>query len=175
MPDPRPDKPDLSTHPLVTAPHGESDTPPGLVALTGYFGPSRKTDSIRLYPSLDFQAYFELPKDAIIATNPADVHDERSPTIAHVKAGTAVEAVQRSKQPVEAYLQGGITGAHMLEAVSGGHASGPQPQATLCTLCPCHSKIPHPIPITHVGCVQITHSPHYCIAASICPHCPSHL
>jgi len=90
----------------------DSDTPPNLVALTGYFGPSKKADSIRLYPSLDFQSYFEIPKAAIIATTPVDAEDDQSPTVVHVKAGTSVEAVQTSTQPVESYLQGGITGAY---------------------------------------------------------------
>lgn len=112
MPDPSPDEPNLSTHPLVTKLYGDSDTPPNLVALTGYFGPSKKADSIRLYPSLDFQSYFEIPKAAIIATTPVDSKDDQSPTVVHVKAGTPVEAVQTSTQPVESYLQGGITGAY---------------------------------------------------------------
>ncbi len=112
MPNPSSHEPNLSTHPLVTKLQGDSDTPPNLVALTGYFGPSKKADSNRLYPSLDFQSYFEIPKAAIIATTPVDSKDDQSPTVVHVKAGTPVEAVQTSTQPVESYLQGGITGAY---------------------------------------------------------------
>jgi hypothetical protein len=114
MSDPSPPQPNLSTHPLVTKLRGESDIPPSLVALTGYFGPSKKADSIRLYPSLDFQSYFEIPKAAIVATTPVDADDAESPTVVHVKAGTPVDSVQTSTQPVESYLQGGITGAHPL-------------------------------------------------------------
>jgi hypothetical protein len=114
MPDPSPHQPNLSTHPLVTKLRGDSDTPPSLVALIGYFGPSKKADSIRLYPSLDFQSYFEIPTAAIVATTPVDADDEDSPTVVHVKAGTPVDSVQTSTQPVESYLQGGITGAHPL-------------------------------------------------------------
>ena len=102
---PSPDKPNLSTHPLVAKLHGDSDTPPSLVALTGYFGPSKKADSIRLYASLDFHSYFEIPKAAIVATTPVDAKDDQSPTVVHVKAGTPVDAVQTSTQPVESYLQ----------------------------------------------------------------------
>jgi hypothetical protein len=112
MPDPSPNQLNLSTHPLVTKLRGDSDTPPSLVALTGYFGPSKKADSIRLYPSLDFQSYFEIPKAAIVATTPVDADDEESPTVVHVKAGTPVDSVQTSTQPVESYLQGSITGGY---------------------------------------------------------------
>ena len=106
MPDSSPDKPDLSTHPLVSKLVGDSDTPPSLVALAGYFGPSRKADSIRLYTDLGFQSYFEIPKASIVATTPTDATDDQSPTLVHVKAGTSVDAVQTSTQPVESYLQG---------------------------------------------------------------------
>ena len=111
MPDPSSHEPNLLTHPLVRKLHGDSDTPPSLVALTGYFGPSKKADSIRLYPSLDFKSYFEIPRAAIVATTPVDADDEESPTVVYVKVGTPVESVQASTQPVESYLQGGITGA----------------------------------------------------------------
>jgi hypothetical protein len=121
MPDPSPDKPNLSTHPLVAKLKGDSDTPPSLVALTGYFGPSKKADSIRLYASLDFHSYFEIPKAAIVATTPVDSEDDQSPTVVHVKAGTPVDAVQTSTQPVESYLQGGISAAHLQGGMTGGN------------------------------------------------------
>ena len=75
--------------------------------MTGYFGPSKKADSIRLYPSLDFQSYFEIPRGAIVATNPVDAENADSPTVVYLKAGTAVESTQTSKLPVETYLGGG--------------------------------------------------------------------
>jgi len=144
MPDRSPETPNLSTHPLVTKPQGDSDTPPSLVALTGYFGPSKKDDSIRLYPSLDFQSYFQIPKKAIIATNPEDATNENSPTVVYVKAGTPVASVQSPTRPVESYLQGGITGGYMKGAVSGGGVDPFHPQVyATCPAVECHSKPTH--------------------------------
>jgi hypothetical protein len=153
MSDPPPDNPDLSTHPLVAKAQGESDTPHGLVTLIGYFGPSRKADTIRLYPSLDFRSYCELPTSAIVATEPVDPNDANSPTLVYVKAGTPVESVQTSTQSVESYLQGGIAAGYLQGATVSGHAGvAGQPLGSICAVC--HS--------------------HYPVYGSICGVCHSH-
>jgi hypothetical protein len=167
MADPSADKPDLSTHPLVTKLQGDSDTPPSLVSLIGYFGPSKKADSIRLYTSLDFQSYFEIPKAAIVATAPSDANDDQSPTVAHLKAGTAVASVQTSTNPVESYLQGGITGQFLGSAGSSAQAVlrptptaipsnvvCPNTPATVCTQFNCVQPTPTAIPTNQVVCAQ---------------------
>jgi hypothetical protein len=145
---PGPQKPDLSTHPLLDTVQGNSqlppNVPPNVVVLTGYFGPTQKPDSIRLYPSLDFQLYFEIPQDAIVATTKVDPDSDLSPTLVHVKAGTPVELVQRSTQPIEAYLQGGITAEYMQAATTGGQPWGggqgaPNLLASRCSMCNCPS------------------------------------
>jgi hypothetical protein len=105
--------PDLSTHPLVEKSLGMSDIPKGLVPLTGYFGPSQKSGMIRLYQRLDFETYFEIPKESIVATTPVAGVGQQGPTVAYVRMGTAVEAVHSSIRPVEAYLRGGIISEHM--------------------------------------------------------------
>jgi hypothetical protein len=127
---------------------GDSDTPPSLVPLIGYFGPSKKEGSIRLYPTLDFQSYFELPKSAIVATTPVDAKDDTSPTIVHVKAGTHVEAVQTTTVPVESYLQGGITKAFTPDD----NGSEPLPWAILH---PTTTMLPTLLRCTQVGCTHL--------------------
>jgi hypothetical protein len=166
-----PDKPDLKTHPMVSKLVGDSDTPPSLVALAGFFGPSRKSDCIRLYNDLGFQSYFEIPKASIVATTPTDATDDQSPTLVHVKAGTPVDAVQTSTQPVESYLQGGITSAFQPQGGSTGSQAVVQPTPTAiptnqpaCQIHPTPTAIPtnqaacqiHPtptaIPTNQVAC-----------------------
>ena len=144
------------THPLVSKLVGDSDTPPSLVALAGYFGPSRKSDSIRLYTDLGFQSYFEIPKASIVATTPTDATDDQSPTLVHVKAGTSVDAVQTSTQSVESYLQGGITSAFQFQGDSTGSQLGvvqPTPTAipTNQVVCQIHPT-PTAIPTNQVVC-----------------------
>lgn len=144
MPDQSLEQPNLSMHPLVTKPQGDSDTPPGLIALTGYFGPSQKEDTIRLYPSLDFQSYFQIPKGAIVATNPEDASNANSPTVVYVKAGTPVAAVQSPTRPVESYLQGGITGGYIKGTFTGEYVDPFHPPVyNTCPEVQCHSKPTH--------------------------------
>jgi hypothetical protein len=165
MPDPSPHQPNFSTHPLVTKLRGDSDTPPSLVALTGYFGPSKKADSIRLYPSLDFQSYFEIPKAAIVATTPVDAEDADSPTVVYVKAGTPVDSVQTSTQPVESYLQGGITGGY-LGAIA--PLAMPYPSKYCTTICSFYCTFEHCRPTPMVA-AQVTHPPCSGVHTQCCP------
>jgi hypothetical protein len=156
MPESSPDKLDLKTHPLVSKLVGDSDTPPSLIVLAGYFGPSRKSDCIRLYTDLGFQSYFEIPKASIVATTPTDATDDQSPTLVHVKAGTSVDAVQTSTQPVESYLQGGITSAFQPQGDSTGSQPGvvqPTPTAipTNQAACQIHPT-PTAIPTNQAAC-----------------------
>jgi hypothetical protein len=129
--DPMPGRPDLSTHPLVERSHEGPSTPRGVVRLTGYFGPSSKLGMIRLYQGLDFQSYFEIPKDEIVATAPARAEDDQGPTVAYVRMGTLVEAVHSSTRPVESYLRGGITSQHLkaaqrrVDVAAKGEVAGP--------------------------------------------------
>jgi hypothetical protein len=151
-----PQKPNTPTHPLVTKLMGDSDTPPKLVTLIGYFGPSKKADSIRLYTSLDFQSYFEIPKAAIVTTTPADAKDEHSPTVVHVKAGTPVDAVQTSTKPVESYLQGSIAALDLNPQPLPPGVVRPTPTATFVTVC----GVSHP-PCSgvHTQCCPISAPP----------------
>src|SRR5579871_6916320 len=177
MPDPTPapaptpqeNKANLATHPLVTKLMGNSDTPPDLVALTGYFGPSKKPDSIRLYPTLDFHSYCEIPRAAVVATSPVDPKDDQSATMVHVKAGTPVEVVQTSTQPVESYLQGGITGQYL--GSSAGQAqsfAAVGTAATLCTRIGCGVTHP-PCSGVHTQCCPISHPPCSGVHTQCCP------
>jgi hypothetical protein len=145
MAKPAGDKPDLSTHPLVAKALGDSDSPTGLATLTGYA--QVKGDSIRLYLSLDFQSYYDIPTSGIVATYPADPDNEMGPTVVCVKAGTQVECVRRSTQPAESYVQGGITAGYLQGAAPGGQAGDAgAAYATKCGICPSYIGAPGAAP-----------------------------
>jgi hypothetical protein len=181
MVEPLPDEPDLSTHPLVAKMQGAGDLPKGLVALTGFLGPSQHAELIRLYQGLDFQSFFEIPRDAIIATSPADAANELCPTVVYVKVGSSVTAVQTSTQTVESFLQGGITGDYLPGANTGGYLGAVDVFGTKCTICPCHSQALGPTPFgpfaTKCGPCPSHPTPllptAFCLATR-CPVCPSH-
>ncbi len=112
---------DTSPHQVVVKLLGDADPSRDLVVLVGYFGPSKKRDSVRLYLDLDFRAYFELPRGWIVSTDQVDPDDENSPTRVIVEVTAELELVQISRQRLEAaYLQGSITSAYL------GGASGIQ-------------------------------------------------
>jgi hypothetical protein len=171
-----PDKPDLSPHPLVKRLQGDSDHPASVVPLTGYFGPCKRPESIRLYTSLDFSSYFEIPTSAILATCALDEDDELSPTLAYVKAGTPVEAVRRSTQPVDVYLQGGITSGYLHGPLGGGSmGAGLERFISKCSECNTHSPV-HAA-VAHTYNSWWCHLPtHLCVMISKCPgECQSHI
>jgi hypothetical protein len=106
-PDPKPPEVDLSPHPIVKALLGGSDCPPQLVILVGYLGPSSKEGSVRLYTSLEFHSYYEIPRAGVARTEPADPDDASSPTRVYVAATAVLELVQVSRMSLEASLLGG--------------------------------------------------------------------
>jgi hypothetical protein len=111
---------DTSTHPLVTAVLGDSDPPADKVVLIGYFGPSKRPNSVRLYLGLDFMSYYEIPLDgvSIIATEPVDPSDPHSATRVIVKGDAQLELVYISGIRGEAeFLQGNITGSLLARAI----------------------------------------------------------
>jgi hypothetical protein len=168
-PQPQPQKPTLTTHPLVTKLLGDSDTPPDVVTLVGYFGPSKRANYIRLYPSLDFHSYFEIPRSAIVATTSADPKDESGPTVVHVTSGTKVDAVQTTTQPVEAYLQGGITGGYLAGATP--TAAAVPATGSNCTICTVCTQIGCPISAAPCSGVQTQCCPVAAAVAVSAPPC----
>jgi hypothetical protein len=111
---------DTSTHPLVTAILGDSDPPADKVVLIGYFGPSKRPSSVRLYLGLDFMSYYEIPLDegTIIATEPVDRGDPNSVTRVIVKRDAQLDLVHvyRIREEAE-FLQGNISGSLLPRAI----------------------------------------------------------
>jgi hypothetical protein len=110
---------DTSTHPLVTAILGDSDPPPDRIVLVGYFGPSRKSNSVRLYLGLDMLCYYEIPLDGagIISTEPVDPNNPHSATRVILNAGTPLELVDITALQAEAgYLRGNLTASLLARA-----------------------------------------------------------
>ena len=80
---------------------------------------------MRLYSSLDFQTYLEIPKGGIALTEPGDPADPDSPTKAFVSGDTRLELVHVTRHSIEAsFLQGVIASAHLGAAV--GARPGPE-------------------------------------------------
>jgi hypothetical protein len=133
---------DLPIHPLVKKLLGDAKgpQPDPLVTLVGYIGPSSKADSVRVYTGLDFQAYYEVPRAAVAATEAVDRQDENSPTRVLVKADTPVDVVQVSKQAGPAsYFAGSIAGGYLADATAAQLSVGNLPirltHYTVCQIC----------------------------------------
>ena len=106
----------------------DTENPRDLVALIGYFGPSKKPDHVRLYTGLDFRTYYEVPKTGVVHTEPVNAKDENSPTRVMLDAQSTVELVQTSTQSgPAAFLAGAITGTHLPPAASVDPTQGVQP------------------------------------------------
>ena len=98
---------EIPIHPLVTKLLGESGEPQNLVTMVGYIGPSKKEAHVRLYTGLDFQTYYEVPRESVALAEAVDREDENSPTRVMIPADATVELVQTSKQTGPAsYLAG---------------------------------------------------------------------
>ena len=105
------DAPNLEAHPLVRRLRREDDEPAAAdaVVLTGYLGPSKVGDNVRLYADLTFRTYYEIPRAAVRRTVAGA--DEDDPTQVWVDSSARVEVVQTTRQSVEAgYLGGAIAG-----------------------------------------------------------------
>jgi hypothetical protein len=112
---------DLSTHPTVELLLGDSDSPKQFVILLGYLGPSKIIDSIRLYTSLEFLSYFEIPRAGIAHTEQSDPRDKNGPTKVFVTPNTSLELVQTSRLSLEAsFLQGSIASTYLQSATPTG-------------------------------------------------------
>ena len=114
--DPQPERAgaDLKTHPLVEKLLQSGGEPRALVSLIGYVGPSKKEGHVRLYSGLDFQSYYEIPREHVVLAEAIDADDDNSPTQLLLKAEATVDLVQTSTQTGPAsYLAGSIAGAYL--------------------------------------------------------------
>jgi hypothetical protein len=138
---PNPAKPgrggaEIPMSPLVTRLLGESGEPQDLVTMVGYIGPSKKEAHVRLYTGLDFQTYYEVPREKVALAEPVDREDDNSPTRIMIRADATVELVQISKQTGPAsYLAGGIAGTYLAGAAASQAIFPPPP--THYTICGC--------------------------------------
>jgi hypothetical protein len=108
---------DLKTHPLVERLLQGGGEPRALVTLVGYVGPSKKEAHVRLYSGLDFQSYYEIPREQVVLAEPVDDGDENSPTQLLLEAEATVELVQtQTRTGPASYLVGAIAGAYLGEA-----------------------------------------------------------
>jgi hypothetical protein len=116
---------DLSHHPLVERLYPEGDGVPDQVAVVGFLGPSKKANFIRLYLSLSFNRFIEIPVEAIVLTQPVDAQDENSPLRVFVRHDAKLDLVYTETQTVEAsYLRGNIATNHLAGSSSSAPLNG---------------------------------------------------
>ncbi len=104
---------------------GNGNTRPHVV-LTGYLWKSSDSDTtVRLYTSLEFHSYYEIQIGDILHTTRPDLQNEEVPAKVYVGAAATVHLVQRAAVAAEkgavggeaAYLKGGISSAHLADAL----------------------------------------------------------
>jgi hypothetical protein len=133
---------EIPIHPLVTRLLGESGEPQDLVTLVGYIGPSKKAGHVRLYTGLDFQTYYEIPREGVALAEAVDREDENSPTRLMIQADATVDLVQTSKQSGPAsYLAGAIAGTYLAGAAAA-QITAVHPIPTKYTICRCLITVP---------------------------------
>jgi hypothetical protein len=110
--------------------------PSGRVRLVGYFGPSKKKGCCRLYLSLDFCSFIEIPLDCILHHEPVDAANENGPSQVYVDPAIKLDLVQVSTQSMEAsFLQGNIASSYLAGAAAyemGRSATDPHVRPFLC-------------------------------------------
>ena len=84
---------EIPIHPLAKKLLSESGEPQDLVTMVGYIGPSKKEAHVRLYTGLDFQTYYEIPRDRVALVEPVDREDDNSPTRVMIAADATVDLV----------------------------------------------------------------------------------
>ena len=165
---------EIPFHPLVSKLLSDSGEPQDLVTMTGYIGPSKKEAHVRLYKGLDFQSYYEVPREHVVLAEPVDREDDNSPTRLMVRSDATLDLVQTSKQTGPAsYLAGAIAGTYMTAASGGqGGIIFPTPTARL-SLCLCPTYIFAGCLTRPPICIPNT-SPIICPVASgfVCPQDP---
>ena len=135
--------------PVVTKLLGESGEPQDLVTLVGYIGPSKKEGHVRLYTGLDFQTYYEIPREGVVLAEAVDRDDENSPTQLTIQANATVDLVQTSKQTGPAsYLAGSIAGTYLAGAAAA-QMTAVHPIPTKYTICRCWITFPTQCVCTH--------------------------
>jgi hypothetical protein len=106
----------LSWHPVIKKLIDACGGIPDAVELQGYLGPSDLNGYIRLYVSLNFKCYYEIPETgAVLYCGPYDESDEAQPTTLVVRASSELKYVQ--SQVVErtgpaSFLVGNIQSAY---------------------------------------------------------------
>jgi hypothetical protein len=109
----------VTTHPIIQAILDSQLALEDVAVLVGYFGPSPKTDFVRLYFSLEFQLYCELhsPQGGggdILYTVSSNPGNPNSPTIVVLNAETLLKVVAISSAGVQAsFLRGSISSANL--------------------------------------------------------------
>jgi hypothetical protein len=104
----------------------------GAVSLTGFVGPSKNPDNVRLYADLSFTSYLEIPKGTVLGRTRVRQDDENSPSLLRVRSDAKLEYRSVVAHSIEASaLAGAITAAHMRTAVFQRTAIMPAPTAAV--------------------------------------------
>jgi hypothetical protein len=107
----------VRSHPLVEKLAGDPATPPQrLVRLMGYPGPATTDGTTRLWLSLEFSDYVDIPNEKIAHY---EFDEGNGPCTVFVAKGTKLELTSVTSTDVEAdFLSGDITAARLSDSVS---------------------------------------------------------
>ncbi|GAA3000517.1 hypothetical protein [Kitasatospora sp. NPDC006786] len=83
---------DTEPDPIVSRLYHELDSFERTVSLVGFVGTSRRAESIRLYPSLDFDTYYEIHVADIVNRSRTGSGDD-SPSVLHVRNTGSIDIV----------------------------------------------------------------------------------
>jgi len=126
----------LKPHPLIRKLGVEAGEPARAV-LVGYLGPASQPGYWRVYHSLTFSDYTEVPEEAIERTEPLDAADENSPSLVLIKPGTRAYSVLGASHTLEAgFLEGPIAGRYLRGASAGPRQPVETPQTGSIIVCP---------------------------------------
>lgn len=106
----------LRRHPLAARLRPDPDEIPNLVVLIGYPGRSTREGWWRLYQSLDFRTYYEIPRGVIRYAVLVDAACEDGPIRLFVARDAELELVQVVGAAGAAYLAGTIAQNYMAGA-----------------------------------------------------------
>jgi hypothetical protein len=102
---------DLTPDPVVVKLQTHGGDCPDVIVISGYLGPSKKPDHVRLYIGLDLREYYEIPTNGFVYAQPMTAVNEAEPRKFLVKGTAKLEFVQCL---TASFLQGPFTSSFPL-------------------------------------------------------------
>jgi len=109
----------LQPNPVVAKLNPNMDYPPDTVSLQGYVSESSRAGYIRLYLTLDFLDYYEIPSECVNRRVPLNADDPESPDEVVIDASVELVVVHVKRDTVKAaFLRGAIKEVYLARAAA---------------------------------------------------------